>query len=124
MVILYFIGLCVAAGIIKYLLIPVVQAAKHGFIDGWNGSTKYKDLYNLYSDPPDILEDETIAGEIAHLKVLIDRNKQAATIIEKELKNTFDDKQRVILLSKLNNLDHKTFTYERKIDKLLEDMKQ
>lgn len=61
-----------------------------------------------------------IDDEIAMLESLIERNKQAAAIVEDQLLYCKNERKKVALLSRINTLDKQTYNYKRKIDKLLE----
>lgn len=123
MIVLYILGLLVVAGIIRYLLIPVAQAAKHGLIDGYNGTTQYKHLYIKDVETLESVEnDQSIEDEIIHLEVLISRYNDMAVIIENELEYCTNDKKRLVLLNRLNTIDNQTFKLKRKIDKLQEKL--
>lgn len=121
MIILYIFGIGCIIGIIKYLLIPIIQAAKHGLIDGYNGTKTYKHLY--FDNLEDINENnQEIEDEIAHLESMIDRYNEMSVIIESQLEMCSDDKKRLVLLNRLNTIDNQTFRLKKKIDKLLEKL--
>ena len=123
MILLYIFGIGVVIGFIKYLLIPALEAAKHGWIDGWNGTTQYKSLYFTdYNDTEKDDKNQAIEDEITHLESIIDRYNEMAMIVENELRYCNNDKRRMILLNKLNTLDNNTFKTKQKIDKLLEKL--
>jgi hypothetical protein len=108
-------------GIIKYLLIPIMQAAKHGLIDGYNGTSKYKHLY--YNDLETLeTKNDDLEIEIAHLESMIDRYNEMASIVESQLELCSDEKKRLVLLNRLNTIDNQTFRLKKKIDKLLEKL--
>ena len=98
--------------------IPVI----HGIIDGWNGTTKYRQLYDLEDESIEDLEDTSITDEIAHLENTIIRLNEQYIIYERELESTYNEKKRAILLSKLNTLDNQTFNCKKKIRKLTEKL--
>lgn len=120
MIILYIFGIGCIIGIIKYLLIPVAQAAKHGFIDGYQGKTTYKHLY--IEDLETVNNNHDIEIEIAHLESMIDRYNEMSVIIENQLSLTGDSKKRLVLLNRLNTIDSQTYRTKKKIDKLLEKL--
>jgi hypothetical protein len=121
MIILYIFAVGCVIGIIKYLLIPIMQAAKHGLIDGYNGSHNYSHLY--YDDLETLeTENDDIETEIAHLESMIDRYNEMASIVESQLQLCSDDKKRLTLLNRLNTIDSQTYRTKKKIDKLVEKL--
>lgn len=121
MIIVYIFGIGCIIGIIKYLLIPMAQAAKHGLIDGYNGTKTYKHLY--FDSLEDVNENnQEIEDEIAHLESMVDRYNKMASIVESQLQLCSDDKKRLVLLNRLNTIDSQTYRTKKKIDKLLEKL--
>lgn len=95
----------------------IFKAIYHGCKDGWNGTTKYYDLYGL-NPPDDIQPDENILEEIATLEIIIERQKSIGKILDDELNNTYDLKKRAIILNKLNVLDRQTLQNIQRLNKL------
>lgn len=95
----------------------IFKAIKHGFIDGWNGTSQYYDLYGL-NPPDDIQPDEAILEEIATIEIIIERQYNIGVALEKELSNTYDLKKRAIILNKLNVLDKQTLKNKQRLNKL------
>ena len=120
MIIIYLMGIGFVIGIIKYLLIPIVTAIKHGLYDGWNGSNNYRSLY--INDLETVDNTQAVDDEIAHLESMIDRYNEMSVIIEKELQLCTDNKKRLVLLNRLNTIDNQTYNAHKKIDKLLEKL--
>ena len=123
MIVLYIFGIGFIIGFIKYLLIPIIQASKHGWIDGINGTTTYKSLYfDNVENVDNTEENQAIEDEITHLWSMVERYNQMSNIIENELESCTDDKKRVTLLNRLNTIDNQTYQTRRKIDKLKEKL--
>lgn len=124
MIALYVICLVGAAGIIKYLLIPVALAVKHGLLDGYNNKNDYKHLYTKDVKTLETLETDntSIEDEIAHLESMVDRYNEMSIILENELELCSNDKKRLVLLNRLNTIDSQTFRIKKKIDTLMEKL--
>lgn len=95
-------------------MINPLLAIYHGLVDGWNGTNKHGYLYGITPAEPD----QSIIDEIALLEIVIERRKQAAATLEKQLELISDTNKRIIILNKLNVMDKQTFNDIKKLNKL------
>lgn len=97
-----------------FLLIPFI----HGFFEGLTGKNHTEIIEDIEACETDQNAIEAIDEEIAMLEISIERRKEAACILEKDLKYTTNESKRVTLLNKLNTLDKQTFKDVQRIEKL------
>jgi hypothetical protein len=118
MVLIFFILLFAAIFIIS-LLVYAIKSFVIAFLDAWknyNPDAINNDTSEIESDI-----DQNILDELEHLKQL----KRGYTELYSELESGLEyatDKQKIIIKRQLLTLDNKTFTLDKKINKLLEKL--